>query len=166
MLREVKMEVELPALKKKAIQELGYGANAKVLVGFKSRPWEKLGYTGATYSDETFQLAWDNSFLQPAPAGGSTLYSGGKLALEAGKGTAEEVAVRLLRGIETRLSGHDGASATARSRASTGRRSRGPRRRTPATSRGSGRRSPAPKGCRSATCSSPASTAATISRAT
>ena len=100
LLREVKMQVELPDLKKKVIQELGYGANAKVLVGFGSRPWQKQGYSGATYSDEMFQLAWDNSFLQPGTAGGLTLYSGGKLALDAGQGTAEEAAVRLLRGIE------------------------------------------------------------------
>ena len=100
MLREMKIDVELPALKKKAIAELGYGANAKVLVGFNSRPWQKLGYTGATYSDEMFQLAWDNSFLQPPSAGGLTLYSGGKLALAAGDGSAEEAAVRLLKGIE------------------------------------------------------------------
>jgi monoamine oxidase len=100
MLREVKMDVELPALKKRAIAELGYGNNAKVLVGFHSRPWQTLGYTGATYSDEPFQLAWDNSFLQTPAAGGLTLYSGGKLALEAGKGSAEEAATRLMRGIE------------------------------------------------------------------
>lgn len=47
-----------------------------------------------------FQLAWDNSFLQPGTAGGLTLYSGGKLALDAGQGTAEEAATRLMRGIE------------------------------------------------------------------
>ena len=100
MLREVKMQVELPELKKRAISELGYGANAKVLVGFNSRPWQKLGYTGATYSDEMFQLAWENSFMQPGTPGGLTLYSGGKLAHDAGQGTAEEAAVRLMRGIE------------------------------------------------------------------
>ncbi|HVS30876.1 MAG TPA: FAD-dependent oxidoreductase [Thermoanaerobaculia bacterium] len=100
LLRDVKMDVELPDLKRRAIQELGYGANAKVLVGFRSRPWQKLGYSGATYSDEMFQLAWDNSFLQPGTAGGLTLYSGGKLALAAGEGTAEEAAARLMRGIE------------------------------------------------------------------
>ena len=100
MLREIKIDVELPALKQKAIAELGYGANAKVLVGFKSRPWQKQGYTGATYSDEPFQLAWDNSFLQPPAEGGLTLYSGGKLALDAGQGSAEEAAARLMRGIE------------------------------------------------------------------
>jgi monoamine oxidase len=100
MLREVKVNVELPALKKRAIAELGYGNNAKVLVGFNSRVWQKLGYTGATYSDEPFQLAWDNSFLQAPPAGGLTLYSGGKLAIDAGPGSAEEAATRLMRGIE------------------------------------------------------------------
>lgn len=100
LLRDVTMQVELPDWKKRAIRELGYGANAKVLVGFKSRPWQKLGYSGATYSDELFQLAWDNSYMQPGSAGGLTLYSGGKLALDAGQGTAEEVTARLMKGIE------------------------------------------------------------------
>src|SRR4026207_1982397 len=58
MLRDVKIDVDLPAVKRKAIAELGYGANAKVMVGFKSRPWERRGYAGNIYSDETFQLAW------------------------------------------------------------------------------------------------------------
>jgi monoamine oxidase len=100
MLREVKIDVDLPAVKRKAIAELGYGANAKVMVGFKSRPWERRGYAGNVYSDETFQLAWANSYLQPGVEGGLTLYSGGKLAHDAGQGPAEEVAQRLLRGIE------------------------------------------------------------------
>ena len=100
ILRDVKMQVELPELKTRAIRELGYGANAKVLVGFRSRPWEKLGYSGATYSDEMFQLAWANSLLQPGTAGGLTLYSGGKLAHDAGQGTAEVVAARLMRGVD------------------------------------------------------------------
>ena len=100
MLRDVKIDVDLPAVKRKAIAELGYGANAKVMVGFKSRPWERRGYAGNIYSDETFQLAWANSYLQPGAEGGLTLYSGGKLAHDAGQGPAEEVAMRLLRGIE------------------------------------------------------------------
>jgi len=100
LLRDVKLDVELPAVKKKAIAELGYGANAKVLVGFRSRPWQARGYSGSTYSDEAFQLAWDNSFLQRPASGGLTLYSGGKAALAVGDGTAEQVAARLMAGIE------------------------------------------------------------------
>jgi monoamine oxidase len=100
LLREVNVQVELPSLKKTAIQQLGYGHNAKVLVGFNSKPWQKQGYSGATYSDEAFQLAWDNSFLQRAKVGGLTLYSGGKRGLDVGNGTAEQVAARLMTGIE------------------------------------------------------------------
>jgi monoamine oxidase len=108
ILREVKMQVDLPPLKTQAIRELGYGANAKVLVGFRSRPWEKLGYSGATYTDEAFQLAWANSLLQPGVGGGLTLYSGGKLAHDAGQGTSEEVAARLMRGVERAYPGATG----------------------------------------------------------
>ncbi len=100
MLREVNVQVEMPDVKRRAIQELGYGANAKVLVGFRSRPWEKQGYSGGTYTDETFQLAWANSYLQQGTAGGLTLYSGGRLAHEAGQGTQEDVAARLMQGVE------------------------------------------------------------------
>ena len=100
ILRDVKVDVELPELKRRAIRDLAYGANAKVLVGFRSRPWEKLGYAGNTYSDETFQLAWANSYLQAGAAGGLTLYSGGRLAHEAGQGTQEAIAEQLMKGIE------------------------------------------------------------------
>ena len=100
ILRDVKTDVQMPAVKQKAIRELAYGMNAKVLVGFRSRPWEKLGYSGATYSDQMFQLAWANSLLQPGSAGGLTLYSGGKLALDVGQGSAEAAAARLMPGIE------------------------------------------------------------------
>lgn len=100
LLREVNMQVELPELKKRAIGELGYGANSKVMVGFKNRPWQSLGYSGSTYSDEPFQLAWDNSFLQAGLEGGLTFYSGGRLGASSGEGTADQAAAKLLPGIE------------------------------------------------------------------
>jgi monoamine oxidase len=100
LLREVNVQVDMPEIKTRVIRDLGYGANAKVLVGFRSRPWEKQGYSGSTYTDETFQLAWANSYLQQGSAGGLTLYSGGRLAHEAGQGTAEAAATRLMLGVE------------------------------------------------------------------
>jgi monoamine oxidase len=108
LLREVDIQVDLPAVKRKSIMELGYGTNAKVLVGFHNRPWIEKGYSGSTYSDEAFQLSWDNSFLQPGAEGGLTLYSGGRPGVEAGNGTAEEVAARLMKGIDR---AYPGASA-------------------------------------------------------
>jgi monoamine oxidase len=100
MLREVDIRVPLPAVKAKAIKELGYGTNAKVLAGFHSRQWRKLGYRGNTLSDERFQLCWDNAALQPGTSSGITFYSGGKLGIEAGEGTAQEAVNRLMPGLE------------------------------------------------------------------
>ena len=69
-------------------RELGYGANAKVLVGFNSRPWEKRGYAGNIYSRRDVPAGLGQQLpAGRARAGGLTLYSGGKLAHEAGQGT-------------------------------------------------------------------------------
>jgi monoamine oxidase len=100
MLREVDIRVPLPAVKRKAINELGYGNNAKVLAGFASRRWKALGYGGNTLTDEPFQLCWDNAALQPGTASGITFYSGGSRALDAGRGTAKEALERYLPGFE------------------------------------------------------------------
>ncbi|HYH06847.1 MAG TPA: NAD(P)/FAD-dependent oxidoreductase [Thermoanaerobaculia bacterium] len=100
MLREVDIRVPLPAVKLKAIKELGYGTNAKVLAGFHARQWKNLGYRGNTLSDERFQLCWDNAALQPGTSSGITFYSGGKLGIEAGEGTAQEAVARLMPGLE------------------------------------------------------------------
>ena len=39
LLRDVRIDVELPPVKRKAIAELGYGTNAKLMVGFSDRVW-------------------------------------------------------------------------------------------------------------------------------
>jgi len=100
MLREVDMKVDLPPHKAKAIRELGYGANAKVMVGFHDRHWRSQGFAGNIFTDEMFQSGWDNSALQPGAAGGFTFYSGGKLGVDAGQGTDQEAVARLLPGLE------------------------------------------------------------------
>src|SRR5690606_9903893 len=83
LLREVDIQVALPLVKMKAIRELGYGMCAKVMAGFDARPWRDQGFAGNIFSDEPFQLAWENSRLQPAagPQAGITFYSGGAAAL-------------------------------------------------------------------------------------
>ena len=76
LLREVDIKFQLPAWKRNAIDNLGYGTNAKLLVGFNQRVWNTQGYRGNCFTDESFQLGWDNSELQPGTKGGYTLYSG------------------------------------------------------------------------------------------
>lgn len=66
----------LPAAKMKAINELGYGANAKLMVATRSRPWTDAGLfgvnaplSGAVYTDRGFQQIWDTSAGQPGKGG-------------------------------------------------------------------------------------------------
>ena len=100
VLRDVRMTVDLPAHKIKAIQELGYGTNAKILLGTTQRIWRQQDYTGEVFSDQPFQFAWDNSQRQAGVAGGLTLFSGGKAGVQVGLGTPEQQAHRLMAGME------------------------------------------------------------------
>jgi monoamine oxidase len=90
VLRSVDMRIELPPWKKKAIAELGYGTNAKVMAGVRDRVWNKQGYNGEVFTDENFQLAWDNSEMQPGAEGGITFFSGGKRGMDVGTKAAAE----------------------------------------------------------------------------
>jgi monoamine oxidase len=105
LLREVDIQVPLPEWKKKAIAELGYGMNAKLMMGFKQRYWREKGYSGNTFSDEPFQLAWDNSRLQAGTAGGMTCYTGGKASDELKNGSPADQAKRMLVSLEKAYSG-------------------------------------------------------------
>jgi monoamine oxidase len=78
VLRSVDMKIALPPFKKKAINELGYGTNSKVLAGFNKRIWRDQGYYGDVLTDESFQCAWDNSALQKGQVGGITFFPGGQ----------------------------------------------------------------------------------------
>ncbi len=69
----------LPDWKTTAIDELGYGMNAKMMVGFGARPWRDLGSNGASYSDLLHhQATWEtNPTSGSATRGVLTDYSGG-----------------------------------------------------------------------------------------
>jgi monoamine oxidase len=55
----------LPPEKVNAIDLLGYGTNAKMMVGFSSRPWAALGSNGASYSDlPNHQATWETNLAR------------------------------------------------------------------------------------------------------
>lgn len=89
LLREVDIKFQLPAWKQNAIDNLGYGTNAKLLLGVSQRIWNTQGYRGGALTDESFQLGWDNSELQPGTSGGFTLYSGGANGVAVGNGSVQ-----------------------------------------------------------------------------
>jgi monoamine oxidase len=76
--------LQLPAWKMNAINNLGYGTNAKLLMGFTSRPWRNYQSSGYIFTNGTpnnpanyIQTGWDNTWMQPGTAGGFTAYAGG-----------------------------------------------------------------------------------------
>lgn len=101
VLRRVDLKVELPAVKRRAIMELGYGKSATLSAGFKERPWNKQGYRGNIFTDTHVQLAWDNSMGQAGTGGGITFFMGGNRSDQIASGTAEQqVREKLLPGLE------------------------------------------------------------------
>lgn len=76
---ELDANLQLPGWKLLAINELGYGNNAKMMVAFNGRPWQVLGSNGTSYSDLTnHQNTWETNWSQATPTHGIlTDYSGG-----------------------------------------------------------------------------------------
>ena len=117
----------LPPVKRKAIDELGYGTNAKLMVGFSERTLAHApaGSNGSVLTDLPFQLTWESTRLQPGKAGILVGFTGGKRGLEMGdRHRRAEQAEKFAPRARARLPGIGRASASAR-RASTGRASSG-----------------------------------------
>lgn len=114
LLREVRMDVDLPAVKRRAIAELGYGTNAKLMVGFGSRPWRTTYQSaGEVFTDVGFQCVWETSRAQDGKAGVLTNFTGGHYGVEVGQGSPGEQAFRLVSGLERVFPGIAGARGGA-----------------------------------------------------
>jgi len=96
LLRQVRLNVALAAVKRRAITELGYGTNAKLMVGFTDRVWRTVHRSnGSTLTDLPSQLTWETSRGQAGRSGIITNFVGGDHGVEIGRGTVAEQA-RLL----------------------------------------------------------------------
>lgn len=82
-LRDVDLTgLQLPSEKQRAIANFVYGNNAKLMVGFTSRPWVALGSNGSAYADLPYlQNTWEtNPINATSQQGILTDYTGGRLA--------------------------------------------------------------------------------------
>jgi monoamine oxidase len=81
VLRDVKLDASLglPTWKRFAIQNLGYGTNAKMMLGFAGPMWLGLGSDGESFSDLTnHQNTWETNPISATSAHAVlTDYSGG-----------------------------------------------------------------------------------------
>jgi monoamine oxidase len=104
-LRDVEIRVPLPEVKRRAIQELGMGWSAKLILPTHSRPWRARGLSGEAFSDQDFQCAWDGSQLQRTESGAITIFAGGNNGLELGRGNSGDQVTRLAPGLDQALQG-------------------------------------------------------------
>ena len=82
VLRKITLNIDLPEEKSRAIQELGYGTNSKIILGYEERVWRRNKYSGYLFGEHV-QNGWDSTIGQANNQGeGSyTVFLGG----EAGK---------------------------------------------------------------------------------
>jgi monoamine oxidase len=88
-LRQVDLgDAGLPDDKREMIDELGYGTNAKLMIGFASRPWaDPGGASGSSFTDVgALQSTWDSSRGQAGASGILTNYVGGDRGVAIGAG--------------------------------------------------------------------------------
>lgn len=112
LLRDVRLDLELPPVKRRAIRELGYGTNAKLMAGFSDRVWRtRHGSNGSVVTDLPFQLVWETSRGQDGRAGVLTNFTGGRHGVEIGSGTAAEQAARLVADLDRVFPGAAAAHA-------------------------------------------------------
>jgi monoamine oxidase len=110
-LREIELDVEIPGAQRKAIAELGYGTNAKLMIGFSDRVWTRHGSAGAVLADLPFQLCWQTSRMQDGASGILTNFSGGRQGVAVGEGTDKEQARAVVAGLEKVFPGVEAARA-------------------------------------------------------
>jgi len=98
MLRQVDLSgLPLPAVKRRAIAELGYGTNAKLIAGFRQRIWrDEFKSSGEVFTDQFWQNTWESSRGTPGDGGNLTNFLGGKRGLEIASGTPESQTARWL----------------------------------------------------------------------
>src|SRR3954447_11519635 len=88
-----------------AIRELGMGPNPNLNLGFKSRHWRTLGFTGDSYADTGYQSTWEVSRAQPGTSGILVDYTGGRIGTTFATGTPQDLAKRFLKQVEPVMPG-------------------------------------------------------------
>ena len=114
-LRQVRIDVPLPAVKLRAIRELRYGTNAKLMIGFNQRVWrERYHYNGSVFADLPFQTSWETTRKQAGAGGVLVNFVGGRHGVEVGQGSAQAQADKAVRELDAIFPGIAAARHGAR----------------------------------------------------
>ncbi len=114
LLRQIQMDVELPPRKRQAINDLAYGTNAKLMIGYDRRVWREHKANGATMSDLAYQTTWDTTRKQPGNGGVLTNFTGGRHGVDLGQGSPKQQADAATRDLDRVFPGLAAARTDAR----------------------------------------------------
>lgn len=92
ILRTLDVQIGIPANQRQCIDKLGFGTNAKLMLGMQSHFWRSQGYAGLCYSDTGISNGWDNTQLQNREdqTGGLSILFGGPAGVKVGQGTVAQ----------------------------------------------------------------------------
>ncbi|MFN3926954.1 MAG: flavin monoamine oxidase family protein [Pseudanabaenaceae cyanobacterium] len=91
ILRAIDLQVELPPRKQKAIKELGYGYNAKLITSYSDRIWRtRYKSNGTVFTDLGWQNTWETGKYAPTQTGLITNYLGGSKCLALSTNAVQE----------------------------------------------------------------------------
>lgn len=90
-LKNVDIRLQMPQVKWDAINTMGFGTNAKLMMGMTNHFWRTKGFQGLCYSDNGIPNGWDNAQLQTPDnqAAGLSILFGGEKGIAVGKGSLE-----------------------------------------------------------------------------
>ncbi len=110
-LRQVDVQrLELSALKRRIIEELSYGTNAKLIGAFGERIWQsRFRSNGSVTTTLEVQQSWETSLGQVGTGGLLTCFLGGSAGRNAESGGAEERFQRAIADLESVFPGLRGA---------------------------------------------------------
>lgn len=111
LLRDVDLGDLLPPHKRRAVDQLGYGHNSKLMLGLRRRVWREHGFEGGIYTDFDFQTTWECSRLRGAEPAIFTYYLGGAEGLAVGRGDARDHARRYARATDNVFPGFSDATS-------------------------------------------------------
>lgn len=100
VLRDIELDVPIPMVQRRAIRDIGYGTNAKLVVGYDGRPWRDDGGNGLFFTDRLIQSGWDSSQVQDTEEGAITVFFGGARGLALASGTTAQQRDRALADLE------------------------------------------------------------------
>ncbi len=105
ILRNIPVNIAMPAQKTTCINEIGYGNSCKFMIGMNSKPWRKAGWQGYSFNDLSFGCGWDSSQMQSDQSGSFTVFGGGLFEQEIANNTEAELIEKIVPALETMYPG-------------------------------------------------------------